>query len=184
MKLYMKFSYYLLLFLLVSSAAALQAQTRIFGKIVDSTNQILPRATTALFVVQDSSLFSYDLSDDAGKIELSGIKPGIYRLQINFLGFETWEQILTIEKGAREINLGDVQLKTKQNLLQAAEISANRVPITVKGDTLELSASLVKVQAHDAVEDMLKKMPGMEMDPDGTLKAQGEDIKKIMVDGK
>lgn len=163
---------------------ALQAQTKIFGKIVDSTNQILPRATTALFVVQDSSLFSYDLSDDAGKIELSGIKPGIYRLQINFLGFETWEQILTIEKGTRDIDLGEVKLKTKQTLLQTTEITANRIPITVKGDTLELSASLVKVQAHDAVEDMLKKMPGMEMDPDGTLKAQGEDIKKIMVDGK
>lgn len=184
MKFYMKFSYYLLFFFLVSGLGTLQAQTRIFGKIVDSTNQILPRATTALFVVQDSSLFSYDLSDDAGMIELAGIKPGIYRLQINFLGFETWEQLLTIEKGTREINLGDVQLKTKQTLLQTAEISANRVPITVKGDTLELSANLVKVQAHDAVEDMLKKMPGMEMDPDGTLKAQGEDIKKIMVDGK
>jgi hypothetical protein len=105
-------------------------------------------------------------------------------LQISYLGFETWEQILTIEKGTREINLGDVQLKTRQNLLQTTEITANRIPITVRGDTLELSASLVKVQAHDAVEDMLKKMPGIELDQDGTLKAQGEDIKKIMVDGK
>lgn len=180
----MKYTHCLLLFLLVSTVCGIQAQTRIFGKIIDSTSQILPRATTALYVVQDSSLFGYDLSDDAGLIELSGVRPGLYRLQISYLGFETWEQILTIEKGTREINLGDVQLKTRQNLLQTTEITANRIPITVRGDTLELSASLVKVQAHDAVEDMLKKMPGMELDQDGTLKAQGEDIKKIMVDGK
>ena len=156
----MKYTYCLLLFLLVTTVCEIQAQTRIFGKIIDSTSQILPRATTALFVVQDSSLFGYDLSDDAGLIELSGVRPGMYRLQISYLGFETWEQILTIEKGTREINLGDVQLKTRQNLLQTTEITANRIPITVRGDTLELSASLVKVQAHDAVEDMLSSYDG------------------------
>ncbi len=180
----MRYLYCLLLLVLGLGQMKLSAQVRIFGKIIDSSNQVLPRATTALYVVQDSSLFSYDLSDDAGNIELPGIKPGIYRLQISYLGFEPWEQILTIDKGSRELNLGDIQLKTKSNLLQTMEISAARIPITVRGDTLELSANLVKVQAHDAVEDMLKKMPGMELDPDGTLKAQGENIVKIMVDGK
>jgi len=126
------------------SKQELHGQARIFGKISDTTNQILPRATTALYAIQDSSLFSYDLSDDAGNIELPGIKPGTYRLQISYLGFEA-ERIITIEKGTRELNLGDIQLKTKSNVLQTTEISANRIPIMVRGDTLELSASLVKI---------------------------------------
>jgi hypothetical protein len=88
-----------------------------------------------------------------------------------------------IDFAGKSLNFGIITLKEKDNTLDEVNITAV-IPITIKKDTMAFSTKAFKVRVDDNVEDLLKKLPGVEVDADGKVKAQGEDVSKVYVDGK
>ncbi|TAH41610.1 MAG: hypothetical protein EYC69_08215 [Bacteroidetes bacterium] len=171
------------LFILISGAFSGHAQSySLSGIIVDSEIVPLQFATVALLVPGDSTLAYYSISSAKGKFEIKNIKPGAYLLQAVFMGYETFYK--TISFPGQETDFGSVILKAKALQLNETVISAERIPLLIKKDTIEYDAGAFKTKPDAVVEDLLKKLPGVEVDRAGNVKAQGEDVQKVLVDGK
>ncbi len=173
------------LFLLSSSALAdNQRDFRIKGVLVDSIrNEVVEFATASLILKGKESPSKYALSDSKGKFEITGVNPGEYTLRIEFMGFVTVNKEISIDK-QRIIDLGNINMMEKLNTLESVVVSALGNPIIVKKDTIEYNASSFKTSESDMLEELLKKLPGIEIDADGKITANGKAIDKIMIDGK
>ncbi|MDX1407331.1 MAG: outer membrane beta-barrel protein, partial [Saprospiraceae bacterium] len=114
---------------------------------------------------------------------IKGAKAGSYVLKISFMGFSTVTRELVI--GSEEIvDLGVINLAEATAILSEVEVLADHVPIQIQDDTINYNADAFKVQPNDVVEDLLKRLPGIEVDKDGGIKAQGEEVQNVFVDGK
>ena len=98
------------------------------------------------------------------------------------MGYKSYSKNVVVEPGKRD--LGIVKLMEQANLLNAVTVSAIGNPVVVKKDTVEYNASSFKTTDADVLENLLKKLPGVEIDADGKITANGKEIKKIMIDGK
>lgn len=83
-----------------------------------------------------------------------------------------------------DMNLGNIQLKELNKDLMEVVIKAARAPLSIRGDTVEYNASSFKVPVGSTVEDLLRRLPGMEVDQEGNIKAQGQEVRRVTVDGK
>ena len=137
-------------------------------------------ATAMLLNARDSVIHSFAISDATGKFVIKKAFNGDYILQVNFVGFKTFSKKLTIK--GDDVVIGDIQMET--DLLDELIVEGERVPIEMKKDTIEYNAAAFKTAPNAVVEDLLKKLPGVEVDRDGSIKAQGEDVNKVLVDGK
>lgn len=156
----------------------------VVGKVVDSEKAPLTGTTIMLLQKADSVLYKFALSKPSGEFEFKAVNPGEYVMQFTFIGFHTMNLNLKVDGEQKDISLGEVPLVAKSVLLDAANIEAEVTPIVVNGDTIEYNAAAFKTQADDMVEDLLRKLPGIEVERDGTIKAQGEEVQKVLVDGK
>lgn len=186
----MKFSkFFLFLLLSVALSANLQAEDeqreiRIKVVVMDSLrNAPVEFATASVTKVGDETPFKYALTDVRGMAEIRGIIPGNYSLRIEYLGYETYIKSIVLDEH-RVIDLGEVKLKEQVNTLNSVVVSAVGNPIIVKKDTVEYNASSFKTTDSDMLEELLKKLPGIEVDSDGKITANGKEITKIMIDGK
>ncbi len=172
----------LLLLISLCPVAAL-AQQNLKGSIFDNQGKALPFATAALLHPADSTLAYFGISNELGAFEIKNVKNGTYLLQSAYLGFKPFYK--TIETPlANGGTLPTVVLSPENRDLKTVEIEGERVPIAIKGDTVEYNAGAFKTKPDASVEDLLRKLPGVEVDRAGNLKAQGEDVKKVLVDGK
>lgn len=154
------------------------------GQITDSTGLGLPAASVVLLEKKDSLFVMFGLTDEAGRFTLKRVEPGEYVLQTTYLGHKTHWQALKIEAGQGKTNLGKIVLEPSSLLLNDVEISAERVPLAMRKDTLEYNAAAFKTQPGSVVEDLLKKLPGIQVQPDGTIKAQGKTVQNVLMEGK
>ena len=138
-------------------------------------------ATASLTVKGEKSASKYVLSDGEGNASLAKVRKGTYILKAELMGYKTYEKELLVEKN---VNLGDIKMEEDVKVLDAASVSAVGNPIIVKRDTIEYTASSFKTSDNDMLEDLLKKLPGVEVASDGSITANGETIKKITIDGK
>ncbi|MBK9335246.1 MAG: TonB-dependent receptor [Lewinellaceae bacterium] len=173
---------FLLAFSLLCGAVFGQ-KTVLQGSVTDKSGAALP-AVTAVLMTRDSVLHAFATANDQGRFSLKAKIAGQYLLQITYLGYTTHWQAVTVEPGKTEMDLGRIHLEISTEVLPAVEISAERDPMRISRDTVEYNAAAFKVQPGDAVEELLKKMPGIEVQRDGTVKAHGEDVKNVLVDGK
>jgi len=151
-------------------------------KLVDAkTSEPVSFATTSLTVKGESSAAKYVLTDAEGLASLAKVKKGTYILKAELMGYKTHEQELSVDKN---IDLGDLKMEEDVEVLDAASVSAVGNPIVVKKDTIEYSASSFKTSDNDMLEELLKKLPGVEVEADGLITANGETITKITIDGK
>jgi hypothetical protein len=171
-----------LAFLLVLPLTGLAQNFSITGRIVDDKLVPLQYATLALLDPADSTLAYYGISNSQGVFDIKNIKGGSYLLQAAFIGFETFYK--SLEFPGQDRDLGIIGMKTKVLLLDEAEVTAERIPLLIKKDTIEYDAAAYKTKPDAAVEDLLKKLPGVEVDRAGNVKAQGEDVRNVLVDGK
>lgn len=180
------FAHFLLLVGLAFSYSGLMAQNRIniSGTVGDSTSAPLIGATVVLLQSADSVLASFAMTDNAGNFELKRISPGKYILQTSYIGFIKKSQNITIQPDQGDIRLSRIVLNTANTTLEQVDIEGVRTPITMKKDTIEYTADAFEVRPNATVEDLLKKMPGIEVEQDGTIKAQGEEVQRVLVDGK
>lgn len=160
-----------------------QAQTYygLNGRIIDEAGIELVGATVLLLNLPDSTMEEYALTNEKGVFKITAPKSSDYLLQVSYMGYETYEQLLDLKE---KIALGDIVMQEKTALLDAVEVTEERIPIRMKGDTLEYAADAFETKEHDNVETLLKQLPGVQVDRNGAVKAQGENVDRILVDGK
>jgi Outer membrane protein beta-barrel family/Carboxypeptidase regulatory-like domain len=175
----------LILGLGISYVQAQAQQGKIKGQLTDSTTrEAMPAATVVLLNAKDSSVASTTMTDTKGNFELTNVADGTYRLYVSFLGYQPLNKRLQITPEQRDIALGNILMGHKGVNLNTVEIVDEKPPIVVKKDTLEFNADAFKTRENAVVEDLLKKLPGVTVDKDGAVTAQGETVTKILVDGK
>lgn len=182
----------LLLLLMVISSAAMSAQTQrrsrsvnITGTVVEEgTTTPVEQATVRLLSVRDSSFIGGVASGSDGKFTLKSIQPGNYLLHISFIGFDPLYQPLQITGNTNPVDLGKMGLSDGAVLLGEAVVMGKAPEVIVRNDTIEYNADSFKVSEGSMLEDLLKKMPGVEVAEDGKITVNGKEIKKVLVDGK
>lgn len=153
----------------------------ISGVVLDEENKPLEFVSVALLQPKDSLLVKYTSTDIDGKYVLPNIKAGTYLFQIYLMTYQANQQTLTV--GETDMEIKTVSLKREVNQLDEVLISAI-VPIKIMQDTTAFNTKAFKVKQDDNVEDLIKKLPGIEISTDGSVTAQGETVTKILVDGK
>jgi len=183
----MKFIPFILLILFSSITTALFSQLKttgsVKGKLVDSTSQqVFRNATISVLSTKDSSVTSYGIAKEDGSFLIERIPFGQYFLTVSFLGFADTIKTFSLTKEKPEFNIGTINFLKPANVLGEVIVSAPL--IVIKGDTTEFNASQIKTIPNATTEDLLKKLPGVEVDKDGTVKAQGENVTRVLVNGK
>jgi hypothetical protein len=164
--------------------STLAAQTRLSGVVIDSSTQApLQHAAVMLLDFHDSTLLYSALSDARGAFHLAGVAYGRYRLRVSYLGYHPLEREVELRRGDTPPRLDDLALHPRDFLLNEATVREDRIPVTIKKDTIEFDAGAFQVRENAAVEDLLKKLPGVEVDNDGTIRAMGEQVTEVTVDG-
>jgi len=153
------------------------------GSIVDSTSKEgLPEATISLLRSRDSSLVTFQITGGEGEFLFKNVAEGSYQILITYVGYQSLRRGMTVSADKPDQNVGT--LLAIPEVKSLAEVTVQGAPVVIKGDTLEFNAGSFKTQPNAVVEDLIKRLPGMEVDRDGNVKAQGQDVKRILVDGK
>ena len=172
-------------FLLVSATLIAQSKKSyvIEGTLISkSDSTFLESATIHLEKIKDSSVVSYTITDDKGRFKLEGTTFNQeLRLVASFVGFKPFTQKITFDK--KNFQLGKIQLENAGNLLDEVVLKS-RAPITIKKDTLEFNVKSFKTKKDANVEDLLKQLPGVEVDEEGKITVNGKPVNKILVNGK
>jgi len=172
---------FFLLILIAVSPVALSQNFQVSGDIIDEEGQSLPSAVAVLLNPSDSTFLYFGMSNNAGKFEIKNIKPGDYLLQVSLLGFNTVYSKIKVPDGSGP---GTLVMVRKVFNMGGVEVTGERIPIRIKKDTLEYNAKAFAVKPDGVAEDLIKKLPGIEVDRSGNIKAMGEDVENVLVDGK
>ena len=173
----------LLLLLCLTAHAQNSGRFSIKGTVVDSTGAVLPGATIMLLLPKDSSLVNFGRTDEKGVLEFKNIKRIPHLLKISYVGYLPYEQEI-VPTDDPVFDAGNIQLKILNQDLFEVVIKTARAPLSIRGDTVEYNASSFKVPPGSTVEDLLRKLPGMQVEQDGTIRAQGQEVQRVTVDGK
>jgi hypothetical protein len=173
----------LLAFLLILTGFSAIAQHSIQSMVFDSKNSLpLELATVRLLNATDSTLIQGGRTDSNGSFTFSKVKPGNYKLIVSSVGYvDHWENI---KMDGKNIILKNIQLLENVHKLGEVEVTGTAAQMVVKGDTTEFNATAFKTAQNAVVEDLLKRLPGVEVSAEGKITVNGQDIKKIRVDGK
>ena len=166
-----------LLFILVAGSSF--AQIKMQGVVKDSIGKSLELANIIAINQETSALESYAITNDKGKYILSLGKNGKYKIQVSYIGLKTFEAIIT----TKEVDIARDFKLLSDNSLDAVELTYE-MPVTIKGDTLIYNADSFKNGSERKLEDVLKKLPGVEINDDGQIEVEGKTVNKLMVNGK
>ncbi len=165
---------------------ALFAQGSITGKLVDSTSKKpLYLSTVTIYNAADTSIVTYRLSDREGLFKVPGLPMNTpLRALVTFSGYEVLRKDFTLTDVSNSINLDTVWMTPASTSLDEVLVFAERPPMTVRKDTIEFNAAAFKTLPNALVEDLLKKLPGVQVDKEGNIMVNGKRVNRIMVDGK
>ncbi|GHT64502.1 collagen-binding protein [Bacteroidia bacterium] len=141
-------------------------------------------ASIELLAQKDSTYVLGGISDENGIFILKNLAPNNYILKITFIGYIPVIRNVTLEEDKPSTNLGRIEMTTNDILLKEAIVEGKKPEIIVKNDTVEYDAGSYKTPENAVVEDLLKKLPGVEVDKDGKITVNGKEVKKFKVDGK
>ena len=173
-----------ILLVLVSlfAAVAMSAQNyNVTVKLEDATNGE-PVGFATVSLTPEKGNAKYALTDHEGKGTIEKVKAGKYTFKAEIMGYKAVEK--AVEIGKETTDLGVVKMDLDQEVLDAASVSATGNPIIIKKDTVEYNASSFKTTDTDMLINLLKKLPGIEVDDSGNITANGETITKITIEGK
>lgn len=173
----------LLAFLLFSAGSIYAQSGSIKLKLVDSLTQA-PVDFASVYVSKDGTVkgAKHSMTDEQGLATIEKVAPGEYIFKAELMGYKLKQMTIKVGKGA--LDLGTIKMQQDVNTLEQVVVSAVGNPIVVKKDTIEYSAASIKTSDNDMLEDLIKKLPGFEVDSDGNITANGETIKKVYIDGK
>ncbi len=169
--------------LLFLCTAFTQAQTQIQGKTFDSSsNTNVRNATIMLLKAKDSTLYAFARSNSAGEFSLKKVRPDSYDLLITYPQYADYTDRIYVNNDA--INLGNIDLIPLSRLIEAVIIKAQKGKMKLRGDTLIYLADSFKTKENATVEDLLKKLPGLQVNRNGEITAQGKKVERVLVDGE
>jgi hypothetical protein len=178
------FTFTTLFFTIIFPSVLINAQdARLTGKIVEKVKQEpLTGVYAMVYPLKDSTNKTIVLSDASGNFSISGLKIGTtYKFKAMYLGYKSLTKTITLANNIQ--NLGTLMLSESSKNINEVVIQGQAPPAVKKGDTTELNASAFKVNPDANAQDMVQKMPGVTIE-NGTVKAHGEDVKRVMIDGK
>ena len=153
------------------------------GTIMDSVlKKTLTYATVSLANAKDSSLINFTRANEDGFFQFKNIVPGKYLLSVSYIGYQPlW---LGLKMGTtNKLSLGNIYL-TDASQISSVTVTARRPPVVINGDSIEFNSENFKTVPNAVVEDMLKKMPGIEVDKAGGITVNGKSVTKVYVNGK
>ena len=173
----------LILFFILIAAFKINAQSvSLSGKVEDTLqNKPVQNAVVSLIYSKDSVLYTFTRTDAYGKYAFNNIKPGNYIVMTTHPYFA--DVVLNTEIKDAVTKLPSIALTSKSKLLEEVIVKTGS-PIRIKGDTTVYTADSFKVRAGANVEELLRKLPGIQVDKDGKITAMGEQVKKVLVDGE
>lgn len=175
----------LLMILFSPMAFAQQSGVNVTGSVVEQGSDTpIEQATVRLLNVKDSAMVRGVVSARNGSFTLKNVKKGSYLLHITFIGYDPLYQPLQITGKKNPVNVGKLELSDGAIELGEAVVIGKAPEVTVRNDTVEYNADSYKVTEGSVLEDLLKKMPGVEVDNEGKITVNGKEVKKVMVDGK
>lgn len=179
----MKNLFTLLLLVAFWNVSVIAQSNTISGKIIDqSDNTPLPGATAALYKKSDTTvLYKGASTDTEGKFTFTGVAKGAYLLRVSFVGYEPYRKEVTMTQKA--VDLGALKLTPASKLLNEVKVEGTQMRTQQKGDTTEYNAGAYKVNPNADAQDLITKMPNITVEG-GTVKAQGEEVRKVLIDGR
>lgn len=163
----------------------LNAQSfEIRGKIVDSVQDFeLPNATIFAETQSDSTLISYTVTDQKGEFVLTGkTKEEKINLVVSYTSFKNHYQSIDLSKEV--VDVGTVRLQESTELLDDVLVKTRVAPVVLKSDTLEFNSKSFRTRENANLEEVLKQLPGVEVDAQGNIKVNGQDVSRILINGK
>lgn len=181
------------LFLLILMAAVLpgiaqemakQDSSDVRGTVIDSENEPLPGASVMLQTLPDSTRVALQATDLDGIFTFPNVKPGKYLVTVSMTGMDNAERGFSVADPASPIDLGRIKLSENAILLKETVVTGIRAAVVAKQDTIEFNADSFHTSPNATVDQLLKKLPGVEVGADGSITSNGKTITKILVDGK
>ncbi|MBL7826558.1 MAG: outer membrane beta-barrel protein [Saprospiraceae bacterium] len=154
------------------------------GTLGDTSTQPIIGATVMLLAPKDSSLLSFTRTNVEGVWDFKNLSSGEYLLRATYFGYKNFQQKVTLGGAEPVVDLGKINMEVRSNLLNEVEIKGEANPVTFRNDTIEFNAGSFKVKDNAVVEDLLKKLPGVDVAKDGTITAQGKEVQNVTVEGK
>ena len=177
--------YLVLLSLFFTTVLSAQKNGVVKGLAFDTiSKQPVAAATITVLERKDSSLVTFSMTGNDGRFELKGIPNGEYRLMITHVNYHNSNVFFSISDNNKNAELGNVVMNDKAKVLAEVIARNEAPPVTLINDTVQYNAGSFKVQPNANVEQLLKKLPGVKVEKDGTIKAQGEKVNRVLVDGK
>lgn len=174
--------------LLLTATLSTYAQNKIVtvsGRVIEAgTKEPVELAAVQLLSLPDSAQVAGMTTSTQGYFSLSKQKPGKYLLKVSFIGYVTKIIPVQLTANVTAKKMGNIELATDAVMLQEAVVVAEAPQVTVVEDTLMYNSSAYRTPEGAMLEELVKKLPGAEIDDDGNVKINGKDLKKIMVDGK
>ncbi|MES2329341.1 MAG: outer membrane beta-barrel protein [Bacteroidota bacterium] len=175
----------LLLMIFFSALAASAQSGTISGKLTDSAGKGLAFATVTVFKAKDTVIVTYRLSNPDGDFKVGGLPLDLpLRAIITFSGYQAFRKEFTLTAGKSNLIFDTVKMVATSQLLDEVIVVSERPPVSMKHDTIEFNATAFKTLPNALVEDLLKKLPGVQVDADGNISVNGKVVNRILVDGK
>ena len=174
----------LLVLMLAASLAVLSvhAQRMVSGKVIEQDTQDAVIQATAS-ILSGEKVVSNAVTNTEGAFRVKAPSDGTYTLKITYVGFKTYTKKITIKDG-KDFHAGTISLVPDAIMLKGTTVTARASKVTLKADTFVYNATAFRTPEGSVVEELVKRLPGAEVSDDGTIKINGKEVKKILVDGK
>ena len=172
------------IFLIVALATSVAtfAQRAVSGKVVEQdTKEAVIQATAAL--LSGEKVVANAVTNVNGGFTIKAPQDGNYTLKVTYVGFKTVTKKIAVKDG-KDVNVGTLSMEPDAIMLQGATVTAHASKVTLKADTFVYNANAFRTPEGSVVEELVKRLPGAEVSDDGTIKINGKEVKKILVDGK
>ena len=172
----------LILLVVATTTVTVFAQRKVSGRVVESdTKESVIQATAAL--MSGEKVVANAVTNTDGYFTIGAPKDGSYTLKVSFVGFKTYTKKITLKDG-KDFNAGTISLSPDAIMLKGTTVTAHASKVTLKADTFVYNANAYRTPEGSVVEELVKRLPGAEVSDDGTVKINGKEVKKILVDGK
>ena len=156
----------------------------ISGQLLDADlKEPMMQATIQLFQASDSTFAGGTVSNEKGNFYLEAPRPGTFRLRISTVGYKTLEREVTLRRNESQ-DLGSLLLESESTMLKETVVTGRAAQVIVRKDTIMYNPEAFRTPEGSAIEELIKRIPGAEVDEDGNITINGKEVKKILLDGK
>ena len=158
------------------------AQRTVRGRVVEQdTQEAVIQATAAL--MKGEKVVANAVTNTEGAFSIKAPEDGSYTLQVTYVGFKTYQKKISLKDG-KDYNAGTIKIEPDAIMLKGATVTARAQKVTLKADTFVYNANAFRTPEGSVAEELVRRLPGAEVSDDGTIKINGKQVKKILVDGK